>query len=64
MENETAFKLSRVYAQGWNMARKISQTGNDPAQADAGRLNPYSTDPEQARWMEGFSGASGGNKSR
>jgi len=40
--------ISRAYAEGWNTARS--------RQADAAS-NPYSTDPERARWNEGFAKA-------
>ena len=60
--DQAGFKLSRVYAEGWNMARKISQAGKNPADVDSDRLNPYSSDPEHARWDEGFAGALAGPK--
>ena len=46
----SAFRLSRVYAEGWNMARKL------PAAeiASAVQRNPYSREPERSRWNEGF----------
>lgn len=50
-----AFRLSRVYAAGWNAALRR------PAAA-AGRRNPYTSEPEKSRWNEGFLGASGSLK--
>ena len=40
-----SFRLSRVYAQGWNSARGPKGTGRD---------NPYPADPERGRWQAGF----------
>lgn len=45
------FQLSRVYAQGWNAARKARQERADPRDEAAG---PYAADPERARWKQGF----------
>jgi len=41
-----AFRLSRVYAQGWNAARKSQKAAN-----------PYQAEPERSRWQAGFAGA-------
>jgi hypothetical protein len=40
------FRLSRVYAQGWNAGAK-----------SAAAPNPYAADPERKRWSEGFGDA-------
>jgi len=48
----TGFRLSRIYAEGWNAARTAGASGGVP-------INPYSTDPEQSRWQTGFSNAQG-----
>ena len=56
--NLTAFRLSRVFAQGWNRAHELS--AKDRAQVDlcgAEVLNPYAAEPERSRWSEGFSRA-------
>lgn len=47
-ENETAFRLSRIYAQGWNAARELAV--DEPA-------NPYPAEPERERWAAGFAQA-------
>jgi hypothetical protein len=54
MSEETdaeAFRLSRAYAQGWNAAKR-------PWTLEAGKerkvSNPYTSEPERARWNEGF----------
>jgi hypothetical protein len=44
-----AFLLSRVYAEGWNAARRT--------QSAEQRHNPYAHEPERGRWDAGFSGA-------
>ena len=46
---EENFRLSRVYAKGWNAARTQSLR---PAP-----LNPFTSQPERDRWDEGYSGA-------
>jgi len=38
------FRASRIYAEGWNAARRSS----------AASPNPYKNEPEQARWLEGY----------
>jgi ribosome modulation factor len=45
-----AFRLSRIYAQGWNAARTVWTTDSAPA-------NPYVAEPERSRWQTGFSSA-------
>ena len=55
MTGGTAFKLSRIFAEGWNAAGKLSAAesdGLDPSGAAA--LNPYVAEPERSRWSEGF----------
>jgi len=52
------FKLSRIQAEGWNAALKLSPA--DAAELDhEGRtaLNPYAQGPEHDRWADGFDGA-------
>lgn len=58
MSADTAYRLSRIQAEGWNAARKVS--GDDLADIDAAKieaLNPYNADPERTRWLEGFKSA-------
>jgi hypothetical protein len=54
MENDNAFRLSRIQAEGWNAARKFLIDDIDDAKIAA--LNPYSG-AEKARWHTGFTGA-------
>ena len=61
--DDTAFKLSRIYAEGWNAARKISAKGQSLTPEDGAGLNPYGADPQRARWRDGFSGALIGHNS-
>lgn len=57
----SAFKLSRVFAEGWNTARKLSVTTRDGLTLHAMvELNPYANEPESTRWIEGFTKALGG----
>lgn len=56
--NLSAFRLSRVYAEGWNKARELSE--KERAQvvvSGADALNPYAIEPLRARWAEGFTSA-------
>jgi len=55
-----AFRLSRIYAQGWNAANQLSSDERDDLkpQCVAAR-NPYSDEPERSRWSEGFMKALG-----
>lgn len=53
-----AFRLSRIYAEGWKKASELPPSENDeldPSRIAA--LNPYTNDPEKARWSQGFSNA-------
>lgn len=48
------FRLSRIYAQGW----KAASQQRVPAERRRQRMiNPYSFEPERARWNEGFADA-------
>jgi hypothetical protein len=54
----TAYRLSRVQAEGWNAARRIPSTALDGFDAKKiERLNPYASDPERTRWSAGFESA-------
>ena len=54
----TAFRLSRIYAEGWKTASELPMDESDeldPERITA--LNPYVTEPEKSRWRDGFSAA-------
>lgn len=52
---DPAFQLSRVFAKGWAAARVLSaQSDVQDIDKSAEALNPYPSDPEKARWREGF----------
>ncbi len=54
----SAFRLSRIYAEGWNAANKLpsdEMAGFDSVRVAA--LNPYAAEPEKSRWTEGFTKA-------
>jgi hypothetical protein len=58
--SDGAFRLSRIYAEGWNTAKRmplIDGAGFDAAGNPA--LNPYRTEPQRSRWAEGFAKAMG-----
>jgi hypothetical protein len=59
---EALFRLSRVYAQGWNAARTWSLRTGPAAQKSA--LNPYPSEPERGRWAEGYAGGLGDSGTR
>ena len=52
MPPDQDFRLSRVYAEGWNAARQARLERLEPKDAGAG---PYAADPERAFWQRGFS---------
>ena len=52
----TAFRHSRIYAEGWNAARSSHLNAGRPAQAPR---NPYANEPERGRWLEGFTQGQG-----
>jgi hypothetical protein len=57
---ESAFVLSRVYAEGWNAAKKLSASECDELDsAGIAALNPYGTDAKRQRWSDGFAKALG-----
>lgn len=58
MSDLSAFRRSRIYAQGWNAARG-PRTGSASRQ-DV--VNPYSTEPEKGRWNEGYANALRSNR--
>ncbi len=58
MNQSTAFRLSRVEAEGWNEAQRVMT--DEALTADEGRisvLNPHVADPERGRWHMGFKNA-------
>jgi hypothetical protein len=58
MKGGAAFKLSRIYAEGWNAASKLSTTESYGLNSSgAAALNPYLAEPERSRWSEGFAKA-------
>jgi hypothetical protein len=58
--SDGAFRLSRIYAEGWNTAKKVPLVDGDGFDtADGATLNPYSTEPQRSRWAEGFAKAMG-----
>ena len=56
--SSAAFRLSRIYAEGWNTAQKLSANETDLLDtAQTAALNPYNSEPERSRWNDGFAGA-------
>lgn len=55
MTDTTAFQLSRVYAAGWSAANKLTADEREAAGLQQiSELNPFPSDPERARWQDGF----------
>jgi hypothetical protein len=55
--NET-FRLSRVYAEGWNMANGLATREVEALDfSKLATLNPYSLEPDRTRWTSGFTEA-------
>ena len=52
----SAFRLSRIQAEGWKAARSFL-VGGEPDDAKIASLNPHKRDPERARWLTGFRSA-------
>ena len=60
-----SFRLSRVYAQGWNAANGLSMDERDGLeQRCIEARNPFASDPERSRWSEGFMEALGAAEDR
>ena len=55
MTGAKSFKLSRVHAEGWNAASRLSAEESDGLNThDVAARNPYAAEPERTRWNEGF----------
>ncbi len=55
LRDECAFKSSRIYGQGWTMARKLLNCIKGVVNVkQALERNPYHTAEERARWKKGF----------
>jgi len=50
----SAFELSRIYGQGWNVAKQLIADGAVANAAQLAKLNPYRAEDERARWAKGF----------
>jgi len=58
--SSTEFRLSRIFAEGWNKARELSAEESEGGDLRAvAALNPYQAEPERSRWSEGFAKAMG-----
>jgi hypothetical protein len=56
--SDTAFRLSRIFAEGWNRAQQLSANESDELDfRQIAALNPYAREPEKSRWSEGFAKA-------
>ena len=58
MSDLSAFRYSRIYAQGWNAAR--GPRTRSTLRPDV--ANPYSSEPEKCRWNEGYANALRSNR--
>jgi hypothetical protein len=61
--SDGAFRLSRIYAEGWNTAKKIPLVDGRGLEDPGDQvLNPYRTEPQRSRWAAGFAKALGDPK--
>lgn len=59
----TDFALSRIFAEGWRKAQELSAEEVEAMdQKHAAAMNPYPSEPERARWGEGFARGVWGDK--
>jgi hypothetical protein len=58
MSDLSAFRRSRIYAQGWKAAREPRTGGTLPKSV----ANPYPSEPEKSRWDEGYTNALRSNR--
>ena len=55
---DTGFRLSRIFAEGWNAAHALPVNESDGLDLRrVAALNPYASEPERSRWSEGFAKA-------
>lgn len=53
-----AFRLSRIYAEGWKTANALSSSEREGLKDQClTARNPYEAEPERSRWSEGFTKA-------
>jgi len=53
-----AYRLSRIQAEGWNAAHRITASTLDKLDGrQIELLNPHKSDPERTRWSAGFANA-------
>ena len=51
----SAFRLSRIYGQGWNAAKQLlANHAESPSPTQSEALNPYRSAEERTRWSKGF----------
>jgi hypothetical protein len=56
-QETNAFALSRIYGQGWTVAKRMLASGNDVGAMDASAQNPHQGQEERSRWESGFTDA-------
>jgi hypothetical protein len=52
--DSNAYRLSRIYGEGWKAAKKLLSEPDDPQTKTAGSENPHEALEERARWSKGF----------
>jgi hypothetical protein len=58
MTDNEAFRLSRIYAEGWNAANKLAASERDALNLEKmAVLNPYALESDRSRWTKGFAKA-------
>jgi hypothetical protein len=52
--DSNAYRLSRIYGDGWKAAKRLRSDTDDPQTKPAGSENPHEALEERARWSKGF----------
>ena len=56
--NSETFRLSRIYAEGWNVANRLATREVEALDlSKLLKLNPYTLEPDRTRWTSGFTEA-------
>ena len=52
--DSNAYRLSRIYGEGWKAAKRLLSDSDDLQTEPAGSENPHEALEERARWSKGF----------
>ena len=58
MKTDRTYRLSRIFAEGWNVANRLPTCEVDALDlVTLAARNPYVLEVERSRWMSGFTNA-------